>query len=49
MVARKVQLGFRVSKELRDSIWEKAHKEKVRPSDVIRRVLAEACMKGRAV
>lgn len=44
MVERKVQLGFRVSRELRASIWKRARAEKVRPSDFIRRVLAAVCM-----
>ncbi len=43
MVERKVQLGFRVSRELRNSIWRQAKKENVRPSDLIRRLLSVVC------
>lgn len=43
MIEPKVQLGFRVSKELRDSIWRQAKKEKIRPSDLVRRLLSVVC------
>ncbi len=47
MVERKVQLGFRVSKELRAVIWRKARQERIRPSDLIRRILAAAVGESR--
>lgn len=43
MVERKVQLGFRVSREVRDSIWRQAKKEGIRPSDLVRRLLSVVC------
>lgn len=47
MVERKVQLGFRVSRELRSAIWKRAKVERVRPSDLIRRALSSLFMEGR--
>lgn len=48
MVDRKVQLGFRVSRELRQAIWKRARVERVRPSDLIRRVLSALFMEVRS-